>query len=207
MSARNEALHAEFTRWLGRYSPRRALQQNEQALGDEINALMRMVLKMAPNSDYLRWLEKVTTNLDFQMKTSAWPTVAEVGAACSNMNKHAALNSPKPRHSQQKRPMDIASDRMKNGDFVGDEWIYGRNAVEMMSEGLVDQETLRKYRSALYFSAKAVYGDEIAKRREAEWIAKHESAESHHKLAAGDMPTGEPFQRMPTHDNDQWAAE
>jgi len=177
MSSRNTALHEEFTRWLGRYSPRRALQVNEQALGDEITALMRMVLKMAPQSDYLRWLEKVTTNLDFQMKTSAWPTVAEVGAACSNMNKHDSLNRPKgSRHAEVKRPMDIAADRMNRGDAVGDEWLYGRNAVEMMGEGLVDQDTLRQYRSALYFSAKAVYCEDIAKRRESGWIAKHASA-------------------------------
>lgn len=206
MSARNAALHEEFTRWLGRYSPRRALQHNEQALGDEVNALMRMVLKMAPSSDYLTWLEKVTTNLDFQMKTSAWPTVAEVGAACSNMNKHHALNNPKARHAGQKSPMQIAADRMNAGDAVGDEWLYGRNAVELIHAGLVGPDIMRGYRSALYFSAKAVYGEEIAKRREADWIAKHESAESQHRKIL-EMPEGEPFKRMPTHDNDQFAAE
>jgi hypothetical protein len=207
MSARNEALYEEFTRWLGRYSPRRTLQQNEQALGDEINALMRMVLKMAPSSDYLRWLEKVTTNLDFQMKTSAWPTVAEVGAACSNMNKHEALNNPK-RASQfvPKTPMQIAAKRMNEGDAVGDEWLYGRSAVELIEACLVPADTMRKYRSALYFAAKDVWGEDIAKRREAEWIAKHESAEDQHRKVMA-LPEGEPFKRMPTSPDDQWAAE
>jgi len=200
MSTRTEGLTEEITLWLDRYSPRRALQSNEQAMAAEINALMRVVLKMAPITDYTRWLERVTTQLDFQMKTSAWPTVSEVGAACSNINKSVALGSQ--RKGVMKSPPEIMAARMNAGEDVGDGWIYGRGAVEVMRTGQVSQETMRKYRSALYFAFKDFYGEDIAKAREADWIARHEAAES--LEAASDMPKGEPFRRMPQSPDDQY---
>lgn len=202
MSNRNEALTDEFTAWLERYSPRRALQQNETALEAEVKALMRVIYKMAPNTDYLSWLERVTTQLDYQMKTSAWPTVAEIGAACSNINKAVALKTP--RTSGGIDPVKINAQRMNDGENVGDGWLYGRANIDMMKTGLVSPDTLRRYRSALYFAAKDVYGEEKVKSMEAGWIARHEDAE---RLDAkmGEMPQGEPFKRMPVSDDDQWA--
>ena len=205
MSTRSDALTDEFTEWLDRYSPRRALQSNESALAAEITALMRVILSMAPDKDYLEWLEKVTSGLDRQMKTSAWPTVSEVGAVCSNINKHNALNSGKSNEFKLD-PIKINADRMNRDESIGDGWLYGRNCIELMKSGRVTQETLRRYRSALYFSAKDVGGEDYARKMEVNWVARHDEAESlDRKIQA--VPSGEPFKRIPQHDNDKTADE
>tara|TARA_R100001369_G_scaffold16867_4_gene31985 strand:- start:1361 stop:1984 length:624 start_codon:yes stop_codon:yes gene_type:complete len=207
MSTKNEVLYDVFTRWMDRYSPRRALQQNETALKDEVNALMRVIWKMAPREDYENWLAKVLNQLDYQMKTSAWPTVAEIGAACSNQNKARILSNPLSAEPFSLDPVKIAAKRMNAGESVGDAWLYGRNSLDLMATGLVTGDTLRRYRSALYFSAKDTYGEGKAKRMEAEWLLRHGKAENLHAvMAAADLPEGEPFKRMPTHPNDGWAA-
>lgn len=202
MNTRAEALTDEFTLWLDRYSPRRALQANEQAMSAEVNALMRVILKMAPGSDYLSWLAKVTNQLDYQMKTAAWPTVSEVGAACSNINKAKAL------HTQRKfpslDPVAIAAKRMNAGEDIADGWLYGRGAVELIKSGAVSRETIRKYRSALFFAYRDLLGEEKAKLREADFIARHEAAERL-DAAKTEPPKGEPFKRMPTSPDDQYA--
>lgn len=203
MNPRTEALTEEFTEWLDRYSPRRALQSNEKAMGAEINALMRVILKMAPVSDYLSWLEKVTTQLDYQMKTSAWPTVSEVGAACSNVNKSRSLSGQ--RQSVTTIPATIVARRMNAGETVGDGWLYGRDAVVLIKTGDVSSDLMRRYRSALYFSAKKLHGEEKARLMEEAWIARHDAAEALDQAASA-PPDGEPFNRMPTSPEDEFAA-
>ena len=87
MSPRVEALTEEFGAWLSRYSPRTHLRSQPDALRAERYALTKVVFKMAPKVDYLTWLQKLTEALDYQMRTTAWPTVHEVGAVASNLNK------------------------------------------------------------------------------------------------------------------------
>lgn len=203
MDNRKQSLTQDFTRWLDRYSPRRALQQQPTALEAEIKALMRVIFKMAPLADYLAWLDRVTTQLDYQMKTAAWPTVSEVGAVCSNINKSNAQKSPTK--SQELSPSRIAAQRMVDGKDVGDGWLYGRSNLEMMKLGIVGGETLRKYRTDLYFSAKKVYGEEAARRMESGWLERHRNAERlHAKMSEDEMPTKEPFRRMPVSADDQY---
>lgn len=203
MNPRTEALTEEFKQWLDRYSPRRALQSNEKAMGAEINALMRVILKMAPVADYLSWLEKVTTQLDYQMKTSAWPTVSEVGAACSNVNKSRSLSGQ--RTAVTTIPATTAARRMNAGESVSDGWLYGRDAVALLRTGDVSSDLMRKYRSSLYFSTKKIYGEEKARLMEEGWIARHDAAERLDRVAAS-RPDGEPFNRMPTSPEDEFAA-
>lgn len=206
MSNRSEILTEEFKLWLDRYTPRRALLANERAMAAEIKALMKVILSMAPASDFLTWLEKVTNQLDFQMKTAAWPTVSELGSACSNQNKQKALQNPAPRGSSLD-PVAINSKRMNEGENVGDGWVYGRGAVSIMQAGDVSSETMRRYRSALYFAAKSVHGEEKAQKMEADWIARHDAAESLEQGMAAEMPVGEPFKRIPKDYNDQSASD
>ncbi|MGR3524864.1 MAG: hypothetical protein ACU0CT_02555 [Paracoccaceae bacterium] len=74
-------------------------------------------------------------------------------------------------------PMEIAAHRMNEGEAVGDEWLYGQNAARLIASGLVPADTMRKYRSALYFAAKDDCGADIAKTMEAGWLARHAAAE------------------------------
>ena len=190
MNSREESLLEEFGKWLERYSPRRALQGNSEAMQAEVNALMKVIKKFAPMSDYLSWLSKVTDTLDFRMKTSAWPTVNEVGSACVAVGKDRAKSGPSDVFSLD--PIDVNAKRMNSGEAVGDGFLYGRDAVELLRSGKVSMEIMTKYRSSLFFSAKDVWGEEIALKREAEWKAKHAAAEQLDTGNRVQMPRIEP---------------
>jgi hypothetical protein len=191
---RDQAITEEFMNWLGRYSPRFAIRDNERAMADEVNALMRILLKFAPSTDYLSWLQKVTDQLDFQMKSQAWPTVAEIGAVCVNIAKD------KPKGGAAVEVVfdsyQIYAARMERGEGVPEGFIFGREAVELIKRGMLSEDTLRRYRSGWFFNAKDVYGEEEAKRMEAEMLKKHGAAQGVWSGQPADPPK-KPFNRMP----------
>lgn len=113
-------------------------------------------------------------------KGRSWPTVSHIVDA---MNASAKAARARPvadlvAPASGSDSMQIMASRINAGEAVGDEWIYGRNAVALIASGLVSSGTLRAYRSALYFAAKDVWGEDLAKGREADWLQKHEDAEA-----------------------------
>ena len=112
-------------------------------------------------------------------KGRSWPTVSHLvdamGYVARNSQQPAIESSAAP--SWQIDPVSIAARRMNEGEAVGDDWLYGRNAVRLLQSGLVTRETVRKYRSALYFAAKDQCGESIARTLEEGWIARHAEAE------------------------------
>ena len=74
-------------------------------------------------------------------------------------------------------PIEATAARMNANDGVGDGWLYGRNAVDLLKSRLVGADVMRRYRSTLYFSLKKVYGDRIAVDMERRFIDRHEAAE------------------------------
>lgn len=114
---------------------------------------------------------------------TTWPTVPALGAFIASCNKRyaeaeaeteSADVEPNP-HFQSVR---VAAMRMNEGLPVGDSWLYGRLCIDLYQSGLVHdfQTKLRQYRSALYFSAKDILGQEQAERYEAGFVDRHEEA-------------------------------
>lgn len=201
MNIRTETIAKTLSAFLDRYSPPNAMKGNPETVQAEVENLLRVVLKFAPQDGYHGWVDTMIDRMEYQMTTRAWPTKGELGSVCSNLRKEAAqgkgYTSP-----TGKSEVQIMADRMNNGDNVGDGWLYGRQAVELEKSGLVSRDTMRKYRSTLFFSMKQAWPAEIAAMREADLIAKHDAAENlHRQTAAIEMPKGEPFKRMP---KDEW---
>ena len=205
MSIRTETIANIFADFLRRYSPPMAIKGQADLEKAERDGLLRVLLKFAPASDYDVWVNRALDKLEYQMKTRAWPTKGELGAVCSNLRKEtgsALAEAPQP-----KDLIEVAADKMNRGEAVGDGFLYGRQAVEMLRRGLVPGDTMQSFRSALYFSMKRVWGEETARCMEANLIARHKAAESMAK--AGEMPAGEPFKRMPKSEHDadaHWSA-
>jgi hypothetical protein len=179
MSDRKDEISGLFTRWLDRYSPPLSMRDNQRAQQDEVEALLRTVLKFAPALLYGDWVSSMLDRLSDQMKTRAWPTQNEIGAVCSNMRKEGA-GSSKHRASGEisLEPHDIISRRMGKGEAVAEGWLYGRAACELIQQGLIDQETMTRYRSAAFFNRKNAYGEDKALAWEDERKAAHEAAKA-----------------------------
>jgi hypothetical protein len=176
MSAlRHAEINGIFTRWLERYSPPNSMRDNARAQQDEVEALLRVLLKFAPGSDAGQWVREVLDQLEYQMKTRAWPTKGELGAACSNLRKVAARSATS---EHDLHPVEINAARMNAGEAVGEDWLYGANAVALATSGLVSGDTMRRYRSGAYFARKAHLGEAKARSWEDAQLEIHEAAKA-----------------------------
>lgn len=173
--SRTEDIATRFNEWLDRYSPPRHMADNERALQAEVNALLHPILRFAPKSGWGQWLDGTLASLDAKMKTRAWPTVSEVTSACQGAARAAAEAGVKADFTLN--PVRVVANRMQAGDAVGEEWLYGRRAVELERACLVGADRMQAYRSALFFSWKNAYGEPAALRMEAEAKARHARAE------------------------------
>lgn len=175
MNSRNEYLSQYFNEWLDRFSPPRAIQNNPKAMQDDANSMLAIVNKYAPSQNYAEWLDKVLTDLGEGMTARSWPAPGELVKACKARIEHRE----KPRGEEWKLDECAAiGAAMKAGKPVGEGWLYGRSAVDLIKRGLVDYETMTAYRSAAFLSRKATQGEESALAWEAEAKERHEAAKA-----------------------------
>lgn len=173
---------AKLNEFLRLYKRPEHLDQNGalvelREMAEEMNALMPT--SFGPSdleariTDALRMIRQT-------YKGRAWPTVSHMVEAMERVAKRSggtvAIADEAPKWELD--PLAIAARRMNEGEAVGDSWLYGRDALRLMQSGLVPADTMRKYRSALYFEAKAKSGEDNARTMEANWIARHEAAEA-----------------------------
>jgi len=152
---RNEAIAEELRRWLERYSPPLSLRANPRAMQDETTALLKILVRKAPNEGYLQWCQDVFEECSKLMKTRAWPTVNELGSACSAM---ARRGGNIPNALWEMDPLALAARRIKSGEPVGDGYIYGHLAHQLLTAGMVTEDDLKPYRSGLFFMMKDAWG-------------------------------------------------
>lgn len=179
MSIRQAEIAKGLADWLALYSPPRNIAGNPQAIQREMDRLIAVLVKFAPQDGYNGWVSTVLDQCAYQMKTRAWPTVGELGAACSNARK-----SMKPSEKPQAFALDIYelnANRMNAGEPVSENYLYGREAVEIIARKLIDHETITKYRSAAFFARKDTQGEAAALAWEAEAKERHESAKRAHR--------------------------
>ena len=169
---------SELTTCLQTYLDRKSIPMNLNGKPDaqqaEINALLHSVLRHAPARDYLEWWGRVEVALGDASKTRGWPTEGDIRAACMLIRP---MDTRRPADVEKMDRLEAIAQRMERCETVGDTYFFGRFAVEMKSRGLVTEDTLRKYRSAWYFAAKAVYTAEKLVKLEAEMKSRQASAE------------------------------
>lgn len=165
-----------FTEWLDRYAPPLHLRDKPQAAQAEIDALIGVLLRMAPQTDYAPFIRAVTEKLDFTMKVRTWPSVQELGAACSNARKEMPRPIELSGDAVDMSPEAINSRRMMSGQPVGEGWLYGRLACDLIAKGIVTREVMERYREGAYRARAELYDVETADRWLAEATERHEAA-------------------------------
>lgn len=178
MSMRDAEIKSIFELWLERYSPPRDMRENAKACQAEADALLRMFTKFAPHSGVAPWCREALDLLDEQMKTRAWPTVNELGAVCRNLTRDKARSMQGAAGDEPRSDVEIIADKMNAGQAVGVGWIWGRGAVELAASRLVSEAVMTRYRSGLFFGDRDAYGDDFARRKEAERKQGHEEAKA-----------------------------
>lgn len=79
---RKEFLLTKVTHLLDRLSPPRSISANQEAQAQEIDLIVSVLSKYAPQSGYETWWPEFEARLLENHQTRAWPTVFEIKAAC-----------------------------------------------------------------------------------------------------------------------------
>jgi hypothetical protein len=182
MSIRESDIAERVAEWMDRFAVPSHLSDKPQAAQKEAEAILRIVLKYAPRHDYVPFLNRVFDQIDYQKKSRVWPTPHELGAVCANVTK----DMPKNGQTASSVNVDFSSEavmgrRMERGEAVGEDWLYGRLAVELIVNGLVTEPVMRSYRSSAFLARKEIYGEEAALQWETEAKARHEIAKQLHR--------------------------
>lgn len=160
-------------RFLDRKTMPRRLEGKPVAMDDEIGALLAAVLRQAPRgADALAdWWPAFEASLG-EMCGGMWPTEKEITDAG---RKHARAVRSEAADTDMS-PAAINARRMERGDAVGEHFIWGSGAVEMIAGRLVSEDLMTRYRSAWFFGLVEVYGEDKAREIEGKAKARHEAA-------------------------------
>lgn len=172
MNLHSADIAGRLRRFLDRRQAPRRVEGKPQAEADEVSALVSTVERNAPRgADALAaWWPGFERELG-ESGTGLWPTEKEIRDAAKAANR-TGPQSAAPVFDRH----EINAKRMSKGEAVGEYYLYGREAVEMIRRGLVDEPTMKRYRSAAFFARKDVQGEAAALKWEAEAKERHEAA-------------------------------
>lgn len=182
MNLRSAEIAKQFQEWAERLTPPQGIKNNPKAMQAEWDALLKVLLRFAPSQGYHQWVSEALELCGMNLKTRAWPTLNELGAACSNHRKDhrgASVGAP----VAMRDAFEINADRIRAKTPVSDAWIYGSNAVELVNRGMVTESELDPYRSGLFFAMKETWGEEKALAVEAEFKRRHAEARNQARIS------------------------
>lgn len=182
MTNRNDWLTDSLRRYLDRRTMPQGLKDKPRAQADEVQALVKTLVRIAPVQGYQDWWDDFSDRLAEQADTRAWPTQNEMIKA-SRVAKRPFIQGDerecwvqKPDGSWEMDEAMHVAQKIRAGEPVGDEWLWGRSCAHMQRKHSVTDEELRPYRSALFFADKSLTDETTALRREAERKARHAAA-------------------------------
>lgn len=137
-----------------------------RTIAEEINARISTSFDQSAFHDRIA---KALRHLRSTYTQRMWPTVAHfVKAMDQTQDRSRSAASEQPTEIDA---LKMAAQRMNAGEKVGDSYIYGRQADELLEKGMVSAETMQGYRSGLFFAAKNAVGEPYALRLE--WMLKN----------------------------------
>tara|TARA_Y100001937_G_scaffold34949_1_gene50021 strand:+ start:7329 stop:7817 length:489 start_codon:yes stop_codon:yes gene_type:complete len=146
---RNEQLKNLTMKLLARLNAPRAVIGNEDATKDEALFIIKKVQNLAPVKNYVEWFEQFQEELLNNLETRSWPT----GKHLSNAAREIAPKRPEFRDDTAEKykpdPLKINADRIKNNQDVGDNYITGTMADQMLRLGLISEDDLKPYKKYL----------------------------------------------------------
>jgi hypothetical protein len=156
MSYRTDELTAAVLRWLDRYSPPGRVAASPQLVEAERTALLRAVLSRAPaQTDECReWVGALLDAAERAMRTRAWPSVGDIHRAADSLPRRGgAALADRPRTDDE-----LAAARIAAGEPVGETWVFGARASNLVAAGLVTDAQLEPYRDGAWQNWRRLHG-------------------------------------------------
>ena len=134
---------------LGRLNAPRAVQNNDENMKNEAEFLCNQIIKLAPSRNYNEWFQDFEENLLSNLETRTWPTAKEI----SKSAKAIAPKRPEFRELEpekyQPNELKINANRINNNEPVGENYVMGAMAEQMVRAGLVAEKQLEPYKQYL----------------------------------------------------------
>ena len=147
---RNDELRNNTMKLLARLNAPRAVQGNTDALKTEAQFLVDKVIKLAPSRQYTEWFSDFEEALLGNLETRTWPTAKQLfNAAIDIAPKRPEIIDYTQQQKYQPDELKINANRIISGQQVGEHYIFGTMAEQMVRTGLVTQEQLQPYREYL----------------------------------------------------------
>lgn len=146
---RNNELKEKTLKMLGRLNAPRAVQNNDENMKNEAEFLCNQIIKLAPSKNYNEWFQDFEQNLLSNLETRTWPTAKEI----SKSAKAIAPKRPEFRELEpekyQPNELKINANRINNNEPVGENYVMGAMAEQMVRAGLVAEKQLEPYKEYL----------------------------------------------------------
>lgn len=146
---RNNELKEKTLKMLGRLNAPRAVQNNDENMKSEAEFLCNQIIKLAPSKNYNEWFQDFEQNLLSNLETRTWPTAKEI----SKSAKAIAPKRPEFRELEpekyQPNELKINANRINNNEPVGENYVMGAMAEQMVRAGLVAEKQLEPYKEYL----------------------------------------------------------
>lgn len=146
---RNSELKEKTLKMLGRLNAPRAVQNNDENMKSEAEFLCNQIIKLAPSKNYNEWFKDFEENLLSNLETRTWPTAKEISkSARAIAPKRPEFKELEP-EKYQPNELKINANRINNNEPVGENYIMGAMAEQMVRAGLVAEKQLEPYKEYL----------------------------------------------------------
>ena len=115
------------------------------------------------------------------MKAVGRAVADDVWAASVNRPSHKIYEEDRKRQRERSkswRPdsLQVNAERIKRGELVGEEYLWGKRAVQMIKLGMLLEETLEPYRQALLREYEELYSKSFFDSKVKDLQRKHQYA-------------------------------
>lgn len=146
---RNNELKEKTLKMLGRLNAPRSVQNNNENMKSEAEFLCDQILKLAPSKNYTQWFTDFQENLLSKMETRTWPTAKEISRSAKEIAPRRPEFKELTPEKYEPNELKINADRINNGEPVGESYVFGSLAEQMVRVGLVAEKQLQPYKEYL----------------------------------------------------------
>lgn len=171
---------------------------SDDAMRDEVNLLVEDINQLIPNeqteSDLWLLFQQINAAIRRRHGAQGWPPAKVFIAATEDAVEAAAKTKTagQPARAAGLDPFEITAAKMRAKEPVGETYLWGRQAVELIARGLVDQATMESYRTGAFMARKDQYGAQAAIRWEDEAKLRHLAAKEAYRQRKDDGRPIEP---------------
>ena len=121
------------------------------------------------------------------MKAVGRAVADDVWAASVNRPSHKIYEEDRKRQRERSKSwkpdsLQVNAERIKRGELVGEEYLWGRRSVQMIKMGMLLEETLEPHRQSFLEEYKSLYSKSFYDMKVADLTQRHKAAKEQYAL-------------------------